>query len=86
MNNLVTATNTWEITPKAKLTEKVFTRGQTVKLTTESGPLGLNTVMVFGKDIMVILILGNGIKTKLMATVSMSGLMETNMKVNGSFV
>lgn len=40
--------------------------------------------MVFGKEIMVILILDNGIKIRLMVMVFMSGQTGTDMRVNGS--
>ena len=40
--------------------------------------------MVSGKESMVKVILASGTIVKLMVTVSMSGEMATNMKVNGS--
>ena len=66
-----------------KLMEKAYTHGKMVKYMTASGIRDLNKVMVYGRELIRILILENGVHQKLMVMVCILGQMEIDMKGNG---
>lgn len=68
---------------RVRLTEKEFITGTLEKCMMESGNMELKKEMVFGKELMAILILENGRTQKPMAMECILGRMGTGMKENG---
>lgn len=78
------ATPTSGNSSKERLTVKVFTLGRMERFTMVSGTLGSSKVMVSGKAYKMTHILENGLHPKLMVMAFIPGLMETDMRANGT--
>ena len=86
LNVIPTVTLILASSKMAKLTEKAYTHGKTVKYMMASGIRDLNKVTGYGKESIRTRTSENGAHPKLMVMVCILGQMEIDMKANGRCV